>query len=582
MNKKATYQAKVLNCRKETEDTDVFILELMLQDTQNFTVKPGQFVVLYPQNNTSVMPRPFSIVKSSANYITMLIKVVGANTKAYSQLKFGNKIIVSGPHGKGIPIDAKPNYILVGGGIGGAGLVLLAITLARMHKKFYVLLGAKNKKQIAGISFFENYYPPANKIITEEGTGETGLVTDLLESILKKDLGKSKIITCGPDKMLYRVSEMSKQYGNECQVILEELMACGVGSCKGCAVKGVDNTIKHICTDGPAFDAEWVDWQKIIPKLELKSLVKTKFALVVSEENMIWDYPIMNSSGCVGIEALESGKIDYSKMGALVTKGVTLYARQGNKMPRVCETPSGMINSIGLENIGAEEFIKNELPRWLSFGKPVIVNIAGSTIKEYKEIALLLKGIDDIAGIEINISCPNVEEGGMAFGTDANIAYEVVESVRECVKNKFLIVKLTPNVTDIVKIAKSVVFAGADAISLVNTVQAMAIDVATRRPKIRNVFGGLSGSAIRPMALYKVYQLAQADLGFPIIGMGGIDSGVAAAEFFMAGATAIAVGTGTLSNPNIFSLISDELEQICKSHQFKTIQEMIGSMLIEK
>lgn len=575
-----SYQSVVKKCLPEKDGSDVFLLELELESSSEFSVFPGQFIGLEPGDNRSVMPCPFSIVEIEGNVVSVLIKVVGRNTKAYSELRPNDKIKVTGPQGSAIPIDSDvENYILVGGGIGGAALILLAKELFRQGKSCTVLLGARDQNQISGEDFFERYGAKLS-IITEIGDGHTGFVTELLEEITKDDNGSAIVVACGPKPMLKKVAEVCAKYGNRCLVMLEEVMACGIGSCKGCAVFGKDGSVKHVCTDGPAIDADWIDWQKLIPTsiADLSENIDLeKATMVVELGNIQLDFPTMNASGCLAIDALEEGCFDITKLGALFTKGVTVMNKIGNVMPRICETPAGMLNSIGLENIGLEAFIKNELPRWLALGKPVFVNISGFSIEDY---ILLAKAVDktDATGVEVNISCPNIKDGGITFGIDSQLAFEVTKAVRQ-VTSKHVIVKLTPNVTDIVGIARAAVDGGADSISLINTIQAMAIDPFTRQPKIGTTMGGLSGPAIRPVAVRMVCQLYQADLGVPIIGMGGIEDGESASEFFMAGANMIAAGTGGFSNRKIFSCINDELEKLIAYHGFSSINQLVGSML---
>jgi dihydroorotate dehydrogenase (NAD+) catalytic subunit len=574
------YQAEVSKCQPERQGSPNFLLELELEESAGFTAEPGQFVVLEPLNKRSVMPRPFSVVLVQDNTVTLLIKAVGENTKAYSQLKPGEKIRVIGPEGSLIPIEPEvASYILVGGGIGGAALVAPAKRLSELNKLSAVLLGARDESELAGLDFFHKYGIPVITI-TEIGAGTTGLVTDLLEKFLKEDSGKSTVITCGPKPMLKAVAEMSAEHGNQCLVMLEEIMACGMGSCKGCAVIGKDETVKHVCSDGPAIDADWIDWEAFLPT-SVSALPESaplqEVDMTASLGALTLAYPTMNASGCLAIGALEQGRFDYSRLGALVTKGVTVAARAGNQMPRTCETPAGMINSIGLENIGLKRFLTDELPRWLVLGLPVLVNISGFTLDEY---VILARAIDKTkaVGVEVNISCPNIKQGGITFGIDSQAAYDVTRAVRQAT-SKLVIVKLTPNVTDITLIAKAVVRAGADAISLINTLQAMAIDPLTRRPRIATVFGGLSGPAIRPVAVRMVRQLYQADLGVPLIAMGGIEDGSSAAEFFIAGANMIAAGTGGFSNRWIFKQIIEELEKIITYHGFSSANELVGSLI---
>jgi len=585
------HNATVVECFREKRGGNIYLLKLKIEGEKVFEAGPGQFVVLTPMSERSVMPRPFSIVDVEENVVSILIKAVGKNTKAYACLKPGEKINVTGPQGSLIPIKKKDvDYILVVGGIGVAALLFFAKKLREEKKAVTVLLGAKNYNELSGEFYLEKIrcnFESISEMDFCANPYRKGLVTDLLEESLERKGKKTVVITCGPKPMLKKVAEICKHYGIECLVILEEVMACGVGSCKGCAISCVDGSVKHVCSDGPVFKAKEIDWEKLIPKINrkkpCKTLSKKAMNVVLEGRNgatLKLDYPTMNSSGCLGIEALEKGRFDYSKLGALVTKGVTVEPRNGNEMPRTCETPSGMLNSIGLENIGLDKFVKKELPRWKKMGKPVIVNISGFSIEDYAKLAIkiVLAGID---AIEVNISCPNVEEkGGMVFGTNPEYAAEVTEAVRFAAPRAFVIVKLTPNVTDIAGIARAVTDAGADAISLVNTVLGMAIDVHTRMPKIAAVYGGLSGPAIRPIAVRMVNQLYKADLGIPIIGMGGIEDGDSAAEFIMAGANAIAAGTGGFGNRLIFSDIENTLKEIIMRHGFSSIKELTGSMIM--
>jgi len=588
------YLAKVKNCQPEMRGSNVYFLEIELPLKQFWPASPGQFVVIEPKFMRSVMPRPFSIVYLEGKIMSLLINVVGENTKAYSQLKPGDEISLLGPLGRiidhGFFLEAD-NYLLVGGGYGGAALVSFADMLSFLSKNYEVLLGSKTRNRLAGLTFFHKLGSRLSTIC-ESDSDKPGLATDLLSERLSNISGKTNVIACGPKPMLKKVAELCAVNKIRCFVILEEIMACGVGSCKGCAVYGEDGSFRHVCTDGPTFDtSEWkINWEKFAPpeKKVLKILPAKKVNLGVNFQykrkgmarNLFLEYPTMNGSGCLGIEALESKSADYENLGALVTKGVTVMPRSGNKMPRICETPAGMINSIGLENVGLGIFVEKELSRWLAFGKPVFVNISGYKISEY---VLLTKAIarTGAAGIEVNISCPNIEEGGMFFGTDPITAFQVINAVRAEAKDKFIIAKLTPNVTDIAAIAKAVWAAGADAISLINTIQAMAIDVRTRRPKIGAISGGLSGPAIRPIGVKRVYDIYQAGLGVYIIGMGGIEDAESAAEYFIAGAHAVAIGTGGFSRWNIFGELNLGLMEVIRHHRLSSVGELTGSLIID-
>ncbi|MFA4966715.1 MAG: dihydroorotate dehydrogenase [Candidatus Margulisiibacteriota bacterium] len=251
--------------------------------------------------------------------------------------------------------------------------------------------------------------------------------------------------------------------------------------------------------------------------------------------------PVMVASGTFGFGEEYSKLIDLNKLGAVITKSVTLNPRDGNPPPRLCETPAGMLNSIGLQNDGLKVFLEKQLPFLSQFDVPIIVNVAGETIEEYVEVSRALSNQPKIKGLELNISCPNVKKGGMAFGIDPKATKELVESVRLATKLP-LIAKLSPNVTDITEIAKAAVSAGADALSLINTVMGMAIDIKTKKPKLATITGGLSGPAIKPIAIRMVWQVAQV-VDVPIIGIGGIMTAEDAYEFILAGAKAVQIGT---------------------------------------
>ena len=280
------------------------------------------------------------------------------------------------------------------------------------------------------------------------------------------------------------------------------------------------------------------------------------------------------SSGTFGYGTEYSEIIDARRLGAIVSKGITLKPRQGNPHPRLAETPAGLLNSIGLENIGAETLIREKTPLWAKWPVPVIVNIAGDSIEEYADLAGMLDEVEGISGLEVNISCPNVAAGGMEFGTNPRTASAVTEAVRRKTGLP-IIIKLTPNVTDIAEIAVAVVDAGADSFTVANTFKGMAIDTTKREPTLGNIAGGLSGPAIKPLALYLVYRVAQA-VKVPIIGSGGISSGNDALQFIMAGASAVQIGTATFSDPQILSNISEEIERFMVREGVKEISELIG------
>ncbi|MCR4443340.1 MAG: dihydroorotate dehydrogenase [Peptococcaceae bacterium] len=290
--------------------------------------------------------------------------------------------------------------------------------------------------------------------------------------------------------------------------------------------------------------------------------------------------PVMTASGCFGFGREYCDFYDLSLLGAVVVKGITLQPRLGNPPPRIAETPAGLLNSVGLQNPGVDYVIREEIPWLANFGVPVIVNINGHSSEEFGELAARLDGVPGVAALEVNISCPNVKEGGMFFGTDPAMASEVVKSARKRTRLP-LIVKLSPNVTDIVLIARAVEEAGADAVSLINTLLGMAIDTRTRRPALASVVGGLSGPAVKPVALRMVWQVSRA-VNIPVVGMGGIVRAEDAVEFMLAGATAVAVGSGAFYDPLCAVKVIEGLERWLEKEKIADVQEIIGGLRIEE
>ena len=290
--------------------------------------------------------------------------------------------------------------------------------------------------------------------------------------------------------------------------------------------------------------------------------------------------PVMTASGTFGY-GLEYGDfIDLNRLGGVLVKGTTLHPRQGNPYPRMAETPSGMLNAVGLQNKGVDYFCEHIYPTISGYDTAMIVNVSGSQVEDYIETAEKINALERIPAIELNISCPNVKEGGMAFGVTCAGAASVVRAVR-AVYDKTLIVKLSPNVTDITEIARAVEAEGADSISMINTLLGMAIDAEKRRPVLSTITGGLSGPAVKPMALRMVWQTAQA-VKVPIIGMGGIASATDAIEFLLAGASAVEVGTYNFVDPSVTTQIVDGIEDYMRRHGFTDIQDLIGALQIPK
>jgi dihydroorotate dehydrogenase (NAD+) catalytic subunit len=286
--------------------------------------------------------------------------------------------------------------------------------------------------------------------------------------------------------------------------------------------------------------------------------------------------PLIAASGCFGYGLEYADVVDLSTLGAIVTKGLFLAEREGHPPPRIVETPAGMINAIGLQGIGVHRFVKERLPELRARGAVTIVNVCGTTLDEYAEVSRILSDHEGVAAIELNISCPNIKEGGIQFGCSLDGTYDVVTAVRKVTRLP-VIPKLTPNVTSVASFARAAADAGADAVSLVNTFLALAIDVESRRAKISNVLGGLSGPAIRPIAVRMVYECRQA-VSIPIIGMGGIMNAQDALEFTIAGANAVQVGTANFIDPFIWGKLLDGIRDYLTRHQIARFSDLVGTL----
>ena len=290
--------------------------------------------------------------------------------------------------------------------------------------------------------------------------------------------------------------------------------------------------------------------------------------------------PILVASGTFGYGVEFAEQVDLNRLGGVVVKGLSAQPMEGAPAPRLCETPAGMLNAVGLQNIGVRRFIEEKLPLLRAYDTAVVANVFGHTVEEYVEVISELEKAEGVAAYELNISCPNVKKGGVEFGTEAPLTREVVAAARRAAARRPLVVKLSPNVTDITELARAAVEAGADALSVANTFTGMAIDPAKRGSKLGSLTGGLSGPAIRPLALRMVYQVAQA-VRVPVIGIGGIVSGEDAVEFFIAGARAIQVGTANFVQPSAPLRILEELEEYCRRQQIAALSDLCGTLRAE-
>lgn len=289
--------------------------------------------------------------------------------------------------------------------------------------------------------------------------------------------------------------------------------------------------------------------------------------------------PVMTASGTFGYGEEYADFIDLTKIGGILVKGTTLNHREGNPYPRMAETPSGMLNAVGLQNKGIDYFIETIYPRIKDIDTNIIVNVSGSTIEDYCAVAEKVNALENIPAIELNVSCPNVKQGGMAFGVTCAGIEQVVTAVRK-VYDKHLMVKLSPNVTNIAELAMSAEASGADSVSLINTMLGMAIDAETRRPKLSTITGGLSGACVKPVALRMVWQVSKA-VKIPVIGLGGISSATDAIEFMLAGASAIEIGTANFIDPAITVKVAQGIVEYCERHGFKNVSDLTGAMVVE-
>ena len=287
--------------------------------------------------------------------------------------------------------------------------------------------------------------------------------------------------------------------------------------------------------------------------------------------------PVMTASGTFGYGEEYADFVDLTQIGGIIVKGTTLHPREGNPYPRMAETPQGMLNAVGLQNKGVHYFVEHIYPRIKDIDTNMIVNVSGSAIEDYAETASIIDGLDKIPAIELNISCPNVKQGGMAFGVTARGAEEVVSAVRK-VYHKTLIVKLSPNVTDITEIARAAEAGGADSVSLINTLLGMAIDAERRRPVLSTITGGMSGAAVKPIALRMVWQVSHA-VKIPVIGLGGIMNARDAVEFLLAGASAIQIGTANFIDPCVTVRVAEGINDYLERHGFKSVNEIVGGLI---
>ncbi len=573
---------------------------------------PGQFYMLRSVKSGLLLGRPISVygyrvLKENDICVEFLILRKGPGTEELVHLENGDKIELIGPVGNCWPVPAKDAKVAIfGGGVGVAPVAGFAATLENGSYDFY----AAFKSGCYGL----DYIHPANTFITTDdgSVGIKGMITAAID--VEKLKSYDVVYACGPTPMLACIQKMAKEAGVKCWLSLENKMACGLGACLGCTIKTSEGN-KRCCKDGPVFDAEILDFTRIDSPVTSprkrsldcarddnnvdvcgdnnggKSVISTGDQggmekspdLSVKIAGVNFKNPVIAASGTFGYGSEYSAILNVDGLGGICSKGLTLEGRPGNPGQRIVETPSGLINSIGLENPGIRHFIENELPSMLKFDAVTVANLSGSTLETYVEGAKLLDKTA-VPMIELNISCPNVKAGGMAWGMECGAAATVVKAVREATK-KPLMVKLSPNAPDLIGVAMAVKEAGADAISLVNTFQATSINIETGRPVFENIRAGFSGPAVKPIALRMVYDLCLAmnklpeNERIPVVGLGGISCWQDAVEFIMAGASAVEVGTATFGNPLAMEQIIEGLEAFMRRKGYKSLDDFRGCAL---
>lgn len=550
----------------------------------------GQFYMIHAKKSDCLLGRPISIFDAEKIdgkiVLKFLILLKGKGTEELCNMRAGDEVTLIGPCGNKFEAPSGNEKVcLVGGGIGVAPVVGFAGTLPAKSYDFY----ASFKSGSYGL---ESLQAENLVITTDDGSvGVHGMLPAALTAQTLKEKGYTVVYACGPNPMLAYVQKICKEAGVKCFLSMEARMACGVGVCLGCVIDTTEGK-KRCCKEGPVFDGEILIFDKPQDEVAGVKVQPRRESLAQNEEpdlsvtiaGVKFPNPVIGSSGTFGFGTEYETVFDVNRLGGISSKGLTLEPRQGNDGIRLWETPSGLMNSIGLQNPGIEHFIKEELPMMMNLKPVTIANLSGSGLETYIEGAKLLDKTN-VPLIELNISCPNVSAGGAAFGMSCAAAKDVVSAVRKVTK-KPLIVKLTPQAPNLTEVAIACIESGADGISLCNSFQGIAIDIERGVPVFDKLKAGLGGPAVRPIAVRLVYEVVEAinklpkEKRVPLIAIGGIGCWQDAVEFIMAGASAVQVGTATFANPNTMIEVIDGLAAFMKRKGYKSIEEMRG--LIQK
>ena len=555
----------------------VFMLKVEVTEENAQLPLAGQFYMLRAMKTGILLGRPISIFHAEKTphgiELQFLILVKGKGTQELCALEADDKIQLLGPLGNTFQKPTETDKVcIVGGGIGVAPVAGFSETLNPNTYDFYACFKS-------GSYGLENVKAKNLIITTDDGSvGTKGMVSAVLTAQTLKEQGYSVVYACGPTPMLAYIKSICQEANVKCWISMEARMACGMGVCLGCTIPTTEG-YKRCCKDGPIFDGTILEFLKPVATVKRPPLTEEP-DLSVEIAGVKFKNPLIGSSGTFGFGTEYAPLFDVNKLGGISSKGLTLEPRQGNSGIRLWETPSGLMNSIGLQNPGIPHFIEHELPEMMALDAVTIANLSGSTLESYVEGAKLLDKTD-VPVIELNISCPNVAAGGAAFGMSCTAAHTATKAVREVTK-KPLLVKLTPQSPELIDVALSCIKAGADGISLCNSFQGVAIDIETGRPVFDKIKAGFGGPAVRPIAVRLVYELVQAinqlpeNERVPVVAIGGVAGWQDVVEFIMAGATAVQVGTNTFANPMTMLECIEGLAEFMKRKGYKNIQEMKG------
>ncbi len=565
-----------------------------LLDREGLEPEPGQFYMLATAAGWSgpgerpFLPRAISVAETgpaaAGVRLDFLVEGVGPGTDRLCELEAGEGVWVTGPLGNAFaePRDANPaaaGAILVGGGIGVAPLALLRRRFAERAIPLRVLLGFRNREHSGGLELFcgsGGDLCPEVRLASEDGhRGHHGYVTDLLATMLAGDDATSAVVySCGPPAMLEAVAGLCDSGNIACELAMESPMACGYGACFGCAIAKPDGGYHRLCVDGPVMRSSAGGVVVGVPRgaeatPSPSTVGDTTTTGPAAEGTHSIDFcgldlahPVINASGTY--DAIAARRVFGDRLleefpfSAFVSKTITPEPRAGNAPQRIWETPAGMINSIGLPNKGLQGFLAEDLPRLAELPVPLIVSVMATNREDFSRLVEEVAARSEVAAIELNVSCPNVHSG-LIVGEQPSETEALLEALRPLTA-KPLIVKLTPNVADPAAVAVAAEQGGADSISLINTLKASAIDPVSGAPALAAGYGGLSGPAVRPIALQQL-RAVRAATGLPLIGMGGISRGADAGEFLTAGATLVAVGTESFRDPLAGSRVARELAE---------------------